>query len=210
MIRRTLFAAAVTALVALAVGAGSATAGSSADSAYARDASSATAAAARAGQRRAVRRRAARRRSARNRRCAVRRCRRPVTRPGAGKPDRAPAPAPSPNQPSPVDPLAGPPLPPAPVLGSYLSVRATEYSYALSRPVVAAGRVTFELRNGGEDPHNLVVSPEGSHQVLASFADLDPGLVAAQGVDLAQGRYYLWCSLDAHEAMGMKATLRVE
>jgi len=97
-----------------------------------------------------------------------------------------------------------------PVLGGYLNVRAREFSYTLSRPVVAAGRVTFELRNGGEDPHNLVVSPEGSHEALVSFGELGPGLLATQGVDLARGRYYLWCSLDGHEAIGMQATLRVE
>lgn len=111
---------------------------------------------------------------------------------------------------APSDPPAGPSPPPAPAPGRYLSITAREYSYSLSRPVVATGRVTFELRNGGEDPHNLVVSPEGSHQPLASFADLTPGSVATQGVDLAQGRYYLWCSLDGHEAIGMNATLRVE
>jgi len=40
-----------------------------------------------------------------------------------------------------------------------VSVAAREWTFTLSRPVVAAGSVTVELRNVGEDPHNLVVSP---------------------------------------------------
>jgi len=102
------------------------------------------------------------------------------------------------------------PLATVPPPAGYVSVRATEYAYTLSRPVVAAGRVTFELRNSGEDPHDLVVSPEGSHVPLASFGESPAGSVGTRGVDLAPGRYYLWCSLDGHEAVGMQATLRVE
>ena len=91
-----------------------------------------------------------------------------------------------------------------------MSVAAREFSYTLSRPVVATGEVTFELRNAGEDPHNMVVSPEGSHDALTSFPDLDPAGVATQELTLPAGRYYLWCSLEGHEAAGMHATLRVE
>lgn len=222
MIRRALLAAAATALAALAAG-GPAAAGSATDSAHSRNADSATAGAARAGKRGAVRRHAVRRRKA-ARRCAAGRrknqaaekggrCHRRAPRRGAGVPVGSAAPAPpSPAPQEPSDPLDAlpPPVPVVPGVGSYLSVRAREFSYTLSRPVVTAGRVTFELRNAGEDPHNLVVSPENSHEPLASFGQVGPGSVAARGVDLAQGRYYLWCSLDGHEAIGMKASLRVE
>ena len=220
MIRRSLVMAVAIALAGLAAGAAPATAGFVADSAYVRDANSATAEAAAAGQSRAARRRKAagrcaahRRRTRATRRAS--RCRPPATSPGGGRPTAAPPPAGTPVSPSPqtpLDSLAGPllPVPAVPGPGGYVSIRAREFAYTLSRPVVAAGRVTFELRNSGEDPHDLVVSREGSHEPLASFGELTSGLVATRRVDLGPGRYYLWCALDGHEAVGMKATLRVE
>jgi hypothetical protein len=141
-------------------------------------------------------------------RCSKRtRCaqvRRPVTRPSVerlvdlGVP-RSPAPG-EPQDPSPGD----------PVLPTFVSVGAKEFSLTLSRPLVGSGNVRVELRNNGEDPHNLVVSPDGTHTPLASFSTLDPGLYERRSVELAPGRYQLWCSLEGHEALGMSVTLRVQ
>jgi hypothetical protein len=89
-------------------------------------------------------------------------------------------------------------------------VAAREFSLTLSRPLVAAGDVRIELRNNGEDPHNLVVSPDGTHTPLAAFSELDPGLYERRTVALAPGRYQLWCSLEFHEGLGMSVTLRVD
>ena len=99
----------------------------------------------------------------------------------------------------PVAPPATPQAPPpvAPVLPSFVSV-------------VGAGTVRIELRNSGEDPHTLVVSPDEGHDPLASFSTLDPGLYERRSVALAPGRYQLWCSLEGHEAKGMSVTLRVQ
>jgi hypothetical protein len=102
------------------------------------------------------------------------------------------------------------PAPPPPVLASFVSVSAKEFSLTLSRPLVGKGGVRVELRNTGEDPHNLVVSPEGTHTPLASFSTLDPGTYERRSVTLAPGRYQLWCSLEGHEAAGMSVTLRVQ
>jgi len=110
----------------------------------------------------------------------------------------------------PVGPGPQQPGPGAPALPSFVSVGAKEFSLTLSRPLVAAGDVRVELRNNGEDPHNLVVSPEGTHTPLAAFSDLDPGLYERRTVALAPGRYQLWCSLEFHEALGMSVTLRVQ
>ena len=106
-------------------------------------------------------------------------------------------------------PAPGPPAP-DPVLASFVSVGAKEFSLTLSRPLVGNGTVRVELRNNGEDPHNLVVSPEGTHTPLASFSTLDPGTYERRSVALDPGRYQLWCSLEGHEAKGMSVTLRVE
>ena len=109
-------------------------------------------------------------------------------------------PPPTPESPPPSD----PPLP------TFVSAAAREFSLTLSRPLVGAGNVRIELRNSGEDPHNLVVSPEGTHTPLASFSTLDPGRYERRTVELAPGRYQLWCSLEGHEAKGMNVTLRVQ
>jgi hypothetical protein len=107
------------------------------------------------------------------------------------------------------DPPAEPPPGDAP-LPSFVSVGAKEFSLTLSRPLVGKGSVRVELRNNGEDPHNLVVSPEGTHTPLASFSTVDPGTYERKSVTLDPGRYQLWCSLEGHEAKGMSVTLRVQ
>jgi len=100
--------------------------------------------------------------------------------------------------------------PGTPALPSFVSVAAKEFSLTLSRPLVGAGSVRIELRNTGEDPHNLVVSPEGTHTPLASFSELDPGSYERRSVTLSPGRYQLWCSLEFHEGYGMSVSLRVQ
>jgi plastocyanin len=98
-----------------------------------------------------------------------------------------------------------------PALGRFVSVAAREFSFTLSRPIVGAGSVTVELRNVGEDPHNLVISPDDdSHTQLASWVDTDPGTTLRKSVTLAAGRYQLWCSLADHEQQGMSVDLVVQ
>jgi hypothetical protein len=120
-------------------------------------------------------------------------------------PSTAPGPGPGsgPNQPQ-------GPTPGAPALPRFVSVAAREFSLTLSRPLVGAGAVTVELRNSGEDPHNMVVSPEGTHSPLATFSEIDPGTYERRSVTLAPGRYQLWCSLESHEGLGMSTTLSVQ
>jgi plastocyanin len=92
-----------------------------------------------------------------------------------------------------------------------MSVTAREWSLSTSRPVLAAGAQTIELRNWGEDPHNLVISPDdGSHSPLVSWGSQDPGAHELKDTALAAGRYLLWCSLEGHEAAGMATTVQVE
>ncbi|HMJ95361.1 MAG TPA: hypothetical protein VK486_05890 [Thermoleophilaceae bacterium] len=102
------------------------------------------------------------------------------------------------------------PAPDAPAPPRFVSVNAREFSLTLSRPLVGTGAVTVELRNSGEDPHNLVVSPEGTHSSLAAFSTIDSGTYERRAVTLAPGRYQLWCSLEFHEGLGMSTTLRVQ
>jgi hypothetical protein len=133
-------------------------------------------------------------------RCAQ--VRRLVTRASQERVTNAGAPVAPPADPEDPPPEAAPP--------SFVSVAAREFSLTLSRPLVGKGSVRIELRNNGEDPHNLVVSPDGTHTPLSSFSTLDPGLYERRSVTLAPGRYQLWCSLEGHEAKGMSVTLRVQ
>jgi plastocyanin len=114
----------------------------------------------------------------------------------------------------PLGPAAGPPVAgggPTTSLGRYLSVGGKEFSLQLSRPALAAGAVTLEFRNIGEDPHDLVLSPDdGSHARLASFGETASGGLVTQSLTLPAGRYYLFCSLPNHESLGMSAHLRVQ
>lgn len=87
---------------------------------------------------------------------------------------------------------------------------AREFAFSFSRPRVAAGPVTIELVNVGEDPHDLVLAREGDSQEVARFDELAPAAIASQTVTLDAGRYRLYCALPGHEPAGMRATLLVE
>ncbi len=56
---------------------------------------------------------------------------------------------------------------------------AKEFSLTLSRPLVGRGSVRVELRNNGEDPHNLVVSPEGTAHAARLLLHARPGHLRA-------------------------------
>ena len=75
---------------------------------------------------------------------------------------------------------------------------------------LAAGdvRVEFNLARA-EDPHNLwLVREDGTG--TAHFFDEEPsGAVVARTLPLTRGRWKLFCSLNGHEAAGMRATLTV-
>ena len=113
-----------------------------------------------------------------------------------------------PSGPGPVTPPSD--GPPAATPQRNVSVTASEFSFLLSRPVVDHGRVGVQLRNAGEDPHNLQVAREESPlAVLLGFPTLLPDENDRRFEELAPGRYVLWCSLEGHEALGMSTTLDV-
>ena len=142
---------------------------------------------------------AAKKRSKRARRSAARRCRRRYARkPVARTPPRALT--------TPAASAPGPSTPAAP-LARYVSVTAREFTLTLSRPLVGAGEVTIELRNYGENPHDLMV--ERSDTEVGRWGELGPGAVGKKKLALSSGSYQLFCSIEGHEVSGMKATLKV-
>ncbi len=86
---------------------------------------------------------------------------------------------------------------------------AAEYSLTLSRTEVPAGQTILEFDNRGQDEHNLhAVEPAEGSQVGA-LPNAQPGAHPTLTLDLRAGSYTLFCSLQDHEAKGMKATLTV-
>jgi plastocyanin len=90
-----------------------------------------------------------------------------------------------------------------------LQVTAKEFSLTLSRPAVAAGAVTIELVDGGQDEHNLHIRPASGGPDVGAFPNTLPGRHLDVTFSLAPGTYTLYCSIPAHEELGMKASFTV-
>ena len=90
-----------------------------------------------------------------------------------------------------------------------VGVGEREWRIALYRPWVPAGLVKFNVKNFGEDVHDLVV--RNSRGVMrARLPEIGPGATASvTGRLLRRGRYTVYCSLTGHLELGMRAVLRV-
>lgn len=100
---------------------------------------------------------------------------------------------------------------PAPELPRALTVDESEWALRPSKTLVAAGRVRIRVYNRGEDDHNLVLHERDGTPHVVSLKPREAGTITAR---LAPGTYTLVCSLfagtpESHEALGMRATLRV-
>jgi len=90
-----------------------------------------------------------------------------------------------------------------------VGVGEREWRISLYRSRVPVGVVHLNVRNFGEDGHDLSVRTRGG-TVLKSLPELDPGATGTLRVRLRRpGRYVVFCSLAGHEARGMHAVLRV-
>jgi plastocyanin len=149
------------------------------------------------------------------------------------KPSAEPAPAPSTPAPTPapspgpivtsetVEPAPAPtpapevqPEPEANALGVAADDHGGVKSYTLSRQTVRPGKLTVQLQNKGEDPHDMDmqrVGPEG--EPLGEVVEVPvtkPGEQKSQSVNVEPGTYRMWCNLYHHAEEGMEATVTVE
>ena len=92
---------------------------------------------------------------------------------------------------------------------SQVQVVEKEYSLTLSRLRVSSGKVVVQLVNFGMDDHDLVVEGSGKGSKPVSFAMLAPGKLETKTLQLAAGKYTLFCSIPGHRALGMVASLTV-
>jgi plastocyanin len=90
---------------------------------------------------------------------------------------------------------------------------ADEWMLLSSRQRVKAGRVQVQLYNRGEDAHDVAARRinrlgQGVGRTKR-LRETRPGELGEATWRLRPGRYRLWCTLPAHEALGMRASLRV-
>jgi plastocyanin len=84
-----------------------------------------------------------------------------------------------------------------------------EFSIAVYRRTVPPGEVRFNIRNFGEDAHNLVVLGR-TGRPLAQSAEIRAGRRATLAVNLRRtGTYRLICTAADHTSRGMTAKLVV-
>ena len=105
-----------------------------------------------------------------------------------------------------------------------ISVELFDGRMSVSTATAPAGETTFQVRNGGEFPHDFVIisteldaselpveqlkADESSLDVVDRVDQLAPGGTAELTVDLAPGHYVLICNVSGHYAV-MNANLDV-
>ena len=90
-----------------------------------------------------------------------------------------------------------------------VQVVAQEFRFSLSRPAIKAGWAIIELRNMGEDAHDLRMRRIGGSRVYA-WPVTQSGGVVDEEFKLLPGRYVLYCSIANHRPLGMQAELVVK
>ena len=94
---------------------------------------------------------------------------------------------------------------PALAAPSAQTVRVSERDYRIGlSPAPRAGRVTFVVRNTGDDGHDFRVSGGG---VSTRSPRLAPGRRVRLTMTLKKGvRYRFWCSVGSHAKKGMSGS----
>jgi len=114
---------------------------------------------------------------------------------------------------TPTTPTTTDPQPPAPTCPTALGVTEDEYHTYLSRSALCPGAVTIQLRNAGEDDHDLKVVDLDHGTVVATWDIAHPGDAVQKHVTLAAGSYRLFCTLSdgngVHDTLGMHAVITV-
>jgi uncharacterized cupredoxin-like copper-binding protein len=85
-----------------------------------------------------------------------------------------------------------------------VKVTETEFKIALPSTRLTAGRITFDVENAGQLPHDLAIKGMKQKTKLIPAGGSDKLTVT-----LKPGRYELWCTVPGHEAAGMKLDITV-
>jgi uncharacterized cupredoxin-like copper-binding protein len=84
-----------------------------------------------------------------------------------------------------------------------VQVQESEFKILPASLSVAAGKVTFVVKNAGKIPHDLSLSASKKTPLIK------PGGTAQLVLTLAKGTYTLYCSVPGHRQLGMKTMLTV-
>jgi uncharacterized cupredoxin-like copper-binding protein len=92
-----------------------------------------------------------------------------------------------------------------PAAATKISVKATEYKFALSAKALAKpGTVTFTIKNAGHIAHDFSIDKKTS-------AMIKPGKSTTLTVKFSKaGSYAYKCTVSGHAALGMKGTFKVK
>jgi uncharacterized cupredoxin-like copper-binding protein len=82
-----------------------------------------------------------------------------------------------------------------------------QLKFTASSASATAGQVTLKMKNASGVPHDIGVKGGGLNQVGSVVAN---GGTSTVTVTLKPGTYEFYCSVDGHEAAGMKGTLTVK
>lgn len=82
-----------------------------------------------------------------------------------------------------------------------------QLKFTASSASAGAGKVTLKMLNKSSVPHDIAVRGNGVNQVGAIVQN---GGTSTVNVNLPAGTYTFYCSVDGHEAAGMKGTLIVK
>jgi Rrf2 family protein len=89
--------------------------------------------------------------------------------------------------------------------GQTVTVKMSEFTYAIQPTEVAAGRVTFQIENVGTVEHDFLIEGTDTGTQM-----LRPGQSATLTVDLAPGTYTVFCNVAGHKEAGMHTQLVVK
>jgi hypothetical protein len=89
-----------------------------------------------------------------------------------------------------------------------VQVVAQEFRFSLSRTAIKHGSAVIELRNLGQDAHDLRLRRVGGTRVYV-WPVAQPGQTIDKELKLLPGTYRLTCGVANHARLGMVATLHV-
>ena len=82
-----------------------------------------------------------------------------------------------------------------------------QLKYLASKGTATAGQVTLRMKNMSAVPHDIAIKGGSVSQVGSIVSN---GGVSTVSVNLTAGTYTFYCSVDGHEAAGMKGTITVK
>lgn len=93
--------------------------------------------------------------------------------------------------------------------GSATTINVSLKEYRIEMPAeLAAGQVTFAIKNDGKEEHSLEIAGDGTDAVLPK--NLKPGEATTLVVTLKAGEYKVSCPVDGHDELGMERDIEVK